>query len=125
MAKELMGTVVTKGKIEATYRYNIMGATKTDRKEKDWPAGVREAADQLLNVAQTLAGDVGKVQSVQLYTAATDPEGTAYSGPGELVDIAFMPGASPASVRIGDDEAVPAELAQAREAFKSAVAAAL
>jgi hypothetical protein len=125
MAKELMGAVVSRGKIEATYRYSIAGALKTDRKEKGWPAEVLAAGEALIDAAQDVAEDAGNVGGVQIYTAITDPAGTPFSGPGELVDINFVPGNSPQAVRIGDDEAVPAALASARAALVSAIEAAL
>lgn len=125
MAKQLMGAVVSRGKVDATFEFEIAGSKKTSRKDKDWPADVRAKADALMAAAQAVAGDLGTVASVQVYSPATDPDGTDMSAPGDLVDIQFRPGSSPQGVRIGDDEAVPAELAAARDALKSAVAAAL
>ena len=45
--------------------------------------------------------------------------------PGDVVDVAFTPNSSPRSARVGDDEVVPAEVAAARDALRTAIQAAL
>jgi len=126
MSKVLMGAIAKSGKVEATYRYTVFGATKVGTKSDGWPSAVTDAAAALVAAADAEAGDFGAVVSVQVYTAITDPDGApGFSAPGELVDITFAPSSTPASVRVGDDETIPESIATARDAFKAAVQAAL
>lgn len=126
MSNVLMGVIATPGRIEATYRYTVFGATKTAVKKTDWPEEVQTAAAALLSVCDSEAGAVGTVVQVQTYTAITDPVGyPGFSAPGECLDITFQPGNSPAGVRVGDDEVVPTAIATARDALAAAIEAAL
>jgi len=126
MAKELMGAVVRKTKIEATYRFDFMGAVKVAKKEADWPAEVLALGVALIAACDDLTPDLDDVIEVQIYTTITDPDGNPpFSDPGDVVDVAFTPNSSPRSARVGDDEVVPAEVAAARDALRTAIQAAL
>jgi len=126
MAKTLMGAIARNARVEATFQFDLFGATKVGRKEKDWPQAVLDASAALVKAADDAAGAHGTVVQVQVYTVLTDPDGhPGFSAPGELIDVKFAPGATPTEVRVGDDEVVPTAIATARDAFKAAVEAAL
>ncbi len=120
MASTLMGATIAAGSIEAVYRYEAFGATKTTTKSTGWTSAVAAAATTLLSATQQAAGDAGIVVKVQIYTPITDPQGSpGFSGPGEQVDVTFRPGNSPEATRVGDDEVVPPAIASARDALKA------
>ncbi|HEY9078839.1 hypothetical protein [Magnetovibrio sp.] len=117
MAITFWGGIATKSKIEATSEWASVDGTikKVQRKESGFSTASETARDDLIAAADALTPDLDDVKQVQVYSAVTDPE----TG-GALVDISFKNGTS---MRIGDDEAVPAALATARDAFIAAVTA--
>jgi hypothetical protein len=124
MASTLMGATISTGYIEAVYQYTAFGAVKVGTKASGWPPEVTAAATALLSATQAEAGEVGTVVKVQIYSPITDPQGApGFSAPGEQLDVTFQAGNSPQSVRVGDDEVVPATIAAARNALKTALQA--
>ncbi len=126
MAKELRSVIVSTGFVQAEFIATAYGATKTVTQSSGWSSTVTAAAAALLAVAQAGAddGDLGYVAQVQVYTPLADRQGSpGFSAPGEFLDITFQQGNAPPSVRVGDDEVVPEDLAAARDALKAAVAA--
>jgi len=117
MAKTFWGGVATKSNIEATYEWaSVDGSiTKVKRKDSAFSAASETARDDLVAAADALTPDLDDVKQVQVYSAKTDPD----TG-GQIVDVQFKNGDT---MRIGDDEVVPAVLATARDAFITAVTA--
>ncbi len=119
MAKEFWGAIASKGSIEVTYKWASADGSveKVKRKDSGFTMSVQDARDALIAAADALTEDLDDVRTVQVYTGRTDPD----TG-GAIVDIVFKDGSS---MRIGDDEPVPAALAEARDAFKRACREAL
>lgn len=115
--KTLMGAVAHSGRIEAVHR-NDLGVV--GHKSSDWPGDALDAADGLVQACATVLA--APVKSVQVYTAITDPDGTAHSAPGALVDVTLTAGGT---TRIGDAGAVPEGIATARDTLKAAIETAL
>ncbi len=124
MTSTLIGAVISAGRVEAVYKYAAFGTEKQTTKAAGWTSAVTTAAAALLSATQAAAGDAGPVAQVQVYTPLTDPDGSpGFSLPGEMIDVTFRQGNSPAQVRVGDDEVVPTEMAVARDALKAAIEA--
>jgi len=117
MSKTFWGGVATKAKIEVTYEWVSTDGTvsKVKRKDTAFTTASETARDTLIAAADALTVDLDDVKQVQVYSATTDPE----TG-GLIVDVQFKNGDS---MRIGDDEVVPVDLATARDAFIAAVTA--
>jgi hypothetical protein len=84
-----------------------------------------EAATALIDACDAETVELDDVVQAQVYTAISDPAGAANAAPGDCVDVTFRPGATPQQLRAGEAAAVPAAIATARDAFKTAVEAAL
>lgn len=124
MTKTLMGAIAGKAGVETTFQFIAFGARKVAVRADDWPPSVLEAASALIAACDQETPDLDDVVSVQVYTPLTNPTGTAFCDPGDIVDVTFR-GGSVTRVRVGDDEVVPLPVAAARDAFKAAVTAAL
>lgn len=129
MASTLMGAVITGSQanpvLDATITTTAFGASHISHKKDGWPAAVTTAISALW--AAVLNDDGGLQPSeIQIYMPCCDPAGhPPYAGPGECVDLKFVPGSPIAGLRIGQLAAVPADIAAARDALKAAIAAAL
>jgi hypothetical protein len=125
MPKTLIGAVVTPGKVFAYYRLETLGATEDRAHEGPWPDAVLDAAAALIAACDGETEDLDDVVQAQIYSAVTDPGGTAHADPGDIVDITFRQGAIPEQLRAGQGAAVPETVATARDALKMALQAAL
>ncbi|MEQ9416651.1 MAG: hypothetical protein RJQ08_03810 [Salinisphaeraceae bacterium] len=118
MAKTLTGAVLTVDSITVSYTED--GVPGVD--DGPWSSSVTTAATTLRSAVATALGS--DADRVQVYTAASDPDGAENADPGDIVDAWDGGGGNP-DMRFGDEEAVPDAVATARDAFKSAVEAAL
>jgi hypothetical protein len=125
MAKTLIGAVATKSGVNAWYRLTALGSTQDLSANGPWPQAVTEAATALIDACDAETVELDDVVQAQVYTAISDPAGAANAAPGDCVDVTFRPGATPQQLRAGEAAAVPAAIATARDAFKTAVEAAL
>lgn len=112
----LIGAVVTADTVTASYAADGAIVVRSD----GWGSAVMDAAAALM-AAAAITASPSLVDQVQVYTAASDPDGTEFSAPGEIVDIKFAPGASRPGTRHGAEAPAPIALAQARDALKSAL----
>ena len=120
MTKTLMGAVLKPGgQISATYQFTAFGATKVGKKETGWSTETKDALTAFLAACES---DLGVITEAQIYAPITDPIGyPGFSGPGECIDLTYTPNNDPPQIRIGDDEVVPVEIAEARDAIKAAI----
>lgn len=125
MAKTLIGAVATKSKVQAWYRLDAFGSTQDLSTEGPWNQTVRDAADALIAACDAETAELDDVVQVQVYTSISDGDGAAHADPGCCVDVTFRQGSTPENLRAGDTAAVPAAIATARDAFKTAVETAL
>lgn len=118
MAKTLTGASLTPDSITATYTEGGTPGSTTG----PWAAGVTTAAASLRTA---VADDLGApADTIQLYTAASNSDGAENADPGDIVDAWTGAGGNP-DVRYGAAEAVPGEIATARDSLKTVLQAAL
>ena len=115
-------TVSNENVVNATYTVTLFGSETIQTKSDAWSDATLTAAKTLFDLCQSGAQGMGDLSYVQVYTPSSDKDGCPpYSASGEVVDIFFTSG--PNSFRIGSTVSVPANIAAARDALKTAIQA--
>lgn len=118
MAKTLTGAVLTADTITATYTEGgEPGSTSGP-----WSASVTTKAATLRSAIAIALG--ATADTIQLYTAVSNPDGADNADPGDIVDAWDGSGGNP-DMRYGDADTVPSAVATARNALKTALSAAI
>lgn len=118
MPRTLTGAVISGDSITATWIEDGTPGSGAG----PWGAAVTDAASDLQSAVDAEFGEPAAV--VQVYTAASDPDGTPNADPGDIVDAWDGANGNP-DMRFGLSAAVPNAIATARDAFKAALAAAI
>jgi len=114
MSKILMGAVVKKNDVQATYRVTVLGETQVKTKAKDWSEALLAKVAEFVKAADALTPELDDIIGVQVYTEITDP-----IGGGLLIDLIFVDGNQH---RVNNP---PANLATLRDEVKAALGAEL
>lgn len=122
MSKELRSATAHRdGRIEAVYDRESLGAVTPAAKRSEWPQETMASAKALIAAADGLSKEDPDVVQVQVYGVISGGP-TDHAAAGELVDVTFS---GNLFQRAGESAPVPSALASARDAFKTAVMAAL
>jgi len=108
------------GNVEVVYDREVAGSQKPKTARGRWNAAVI-AGRELIRQADLVSEDDLRVVKVQVYGEISGGE-SDFCAAGERVDLTFSDNTSEL---IGDTEVVPAALASARDAFKTAALAAI
>lgn len=81
----LMGVVVKKGTIEATYKVTVLGEESVKVKKDKWSDDVMQQAKAIIKLCDDLTPEIDDVIGVQLYTPITDPDND-----GKSIDLLFV-----------------------------------